>query len=248
MKIIPIIAIAFLSILSFHASAADRNYIVSDTESQQKIDIYNDGRSTYIQAVPGLVIRGATADGERLIIRDVPNVINAELGGKKITLARGNASPVIAPSKIITASLMKKFQSTESEISERLNRLEKESALLDQDAKSKKETVTKTAAINTETATAAELHSAPTWTTSPTDVNLRLLIGRWATSASWNSVWDADIDSPITGKDQITTDFKTAIRHVLSSTELGDSPLKPCFYTNNVVRVVRQSAKCNPSE
>jgi hypothetical protein len=43
-------------------------------------------------------------------------------------------------------------------------------------------------------------------------------------------------------------DFKSAVRRVLSATELSDVQLKPCFYSNSVVRIVRKTAKCNPNE
>lgn len=87
----------------------------------------------------------------------------------------------------------------------------------------------------------------PIWTTAVSDNNFRTLISRWSTTANWNAIWDVDVDIPIVANDRVSGDFKTAVRHLLASTNAGDS-LKPCFYTNQVVRVVRQTTKCNPSE
>ncbi|MDO8728625.1 MAG: toxin co-regulated pilus biosynthesis Q family protein [bacterium] len=87
----------------------------------------------------------------------------------------------------------------------------------------------------------------PVWTTAIGDNNFRSLIGRWSTTANWMAIWDVDVDIPIVANDRVSGDFKTAVRHLLASTNSTDA-LKPCFYTNRVVRVVRQTIKCNPSE
>lgn len=245
MKIILSIASVILSVLTFQACAADRDYIVSNTDPQQKIDVYNDGRNTYIQAVPGLVVKGATADGERLIIREVPNVINAELAGKKITLSRGITSPAVAPSKIITASLMKKFQSTEMEISERLNRLEKESAFLDRDAQNKKEIATNTAAIKAENKPAASSYdSLQKWDVLATDVRLANTFERWAQKAGWRVQWDASKHVQIDAASTFTGTFEDAIKSALMTPgiRLGAYPLEACVYDNTppLIRITRQ--------
>ncbi|WP_081862221.1 TcpQ domain-containing protein [Cupriavidus sp. SK-3] len=52
-------------------------------------------------------------------------------------------------------------------------------------------------------------------------------------------------DVPIVGNDSIPGDFKAAVRRILSSTEMTDYIIKPCFYSNNVVRVVKLTTKCD---
>lgn len=87
-----------------------------------------------------------------------------------------------------------------------------------------------------------------TWITSPADNNMRQLIQRWSGTVGWSLVWSVDKDIPLDSSDQTTGDFRSAVRRLLASTSLSDITLKPCFYTNNVVRVVRETAKCNPNE
>jgi hypothetical protein len=57
-----------------------------------------------------------------------------------------------------------------------------------------------------------------------------------------------DQDVQIEGADAFTGDFKTAVRRVLSATEMTDYSLKPCFYSNNLVRVVKLTTKCDPTK
>ena len=86
------------------------------------------------------------------------------------------------------------------------------------------------------------------WDITPADQNMRLLINKWSKSVNWTMHWAVDKEIPIISPDSVTGDFKTAIRHLLSATALNDLPVKPCFYTNNVVRVVRETSKCNPND
>lgn len=87
------------------------------------------------------------------------------------------------------------------------------------------------------------------WSVSPGDGNYRLLIEKWARDAGWTTApWEPDQDVQIEGADAFTADFKTAVRRVLSATEMTDYSLKPCFYSNNLVRVVKLTTKCDPTK
>lgn len=87
------------------------------------------------------------------------------------------------------------------------------------------------------------------WSVSPADGNYRLLIEKWARDAGWATApWEPDQDVQIEGADAFTADFKTAVRRVLSATEMTDYSLKPCFYSNNLVRVVKLTTKCDPTK
>ncbi|GJG97755.1 toxin co-regulated pilus biosynthesis Q family protein [Cupriavidus pauculus] len=96
-------------------------------------------------------------------------------------------------------------------------------------------------------ATLAPLPQA--WRISPQDQNYRLLMQRWSAEAGWTAGrWELDQDVPIEASTEIVGDFKTAVRRVLSATELTDYSLKPCFYSNSLVRVVKVTTKCDPSK
>ncbi|WP_298150739.1 toxin co-regulated pilus biosynthesis Q family protein [Flavobacterium sp.] len=86
------------------------------------------------------------------------------------------------------------------------------------------------------------------WLITPADQNFRLLFDKWAAQVGWVSIWQVDKDLPIDSQSQFTGGFKQAVRYVLSSTVLTDMALKPCFHSNNVVRIVRETAKCQPNE
>lgn len=91
--------------------------------------------------------------------------------------------------------------------------------------------------------------AAREWSVSSVDGNYRLLIEKWARDAGWTAApWELDQDVEIGGNDAFAGDFKTAVRRVLSATEMTDYSMKPCFYSNNYVRVVKLTTKCDPSK
>ena len=88
----------------------------------------------------------------------------------------------------------------------------------------------------------------PVWTASVNDRTFRDLITRWAQTARWTfepEHWAVQVDIPITASASFRGDFKSAVQQLVSSTELGDTPLQPCFYSNQVVRVVPYNEMCN---
>lgn len=89
MKLLSITAAAVLLAASLTANAGPaRGYFILESAPPQQIDIHNDGRNTFIQAVPGLVVPGATHDGDRYIVRGLPREIPAVLSGKPITITQ----------------------------------------------------------------------------------------------------------------------------------------------------------------
>lgn len=85
---------------------------------------------------------------------------------------------------------------------------------------------------------------------SPEDGNLRRALARWASVAGWTfgpEHWVVDVDIPLTASAAFGTAFKPAVRHLLAATELGDRPLQPCFYANQVLRIVPFAQRCDRS-
>ncbi|WP_397475432.1 TcpQ domain-containing protein [Pusillimonas sp.] len=85
---------------------------------------------------------------------------------------------------------------------------------------------------------------------SPEDGNLRLALSRWARSAGWTfeaEHWAVDIDIPIAGTAVFELEFEEAVQQLLASTELSERPLQPCFYANKVLRVVSYAQSCDRS-
>lgn len=85
---------------------------------------------------------------------------------------------------------------------------------------------------------------------SPQDKNLRLALVRWAAAAGWTfepEHWAVDADIPIVGSAIFDARFKLAVQDLVASTELADRPLQPCFYSNQVLRIVPYAQTCDRS-
>jgi hypothetical protein len=82
---------------------------------------------------------------------------------------------------------------------------------------------------------------------SQSDKNFRLALVKWATASGWSfepEHWGSDRDIPVVGSATFAGDFKSAVRALLKSTALGDRELQPCFYSNNVLRVIPAAELC----
>lgn len=80
------------------------------------------------------------------------------------------------------------------------------------------------------------------------DKNLRQTLGRWSAQSGWRfqaEHWAVDVDIPLTGHASFTDDFVSSVRALLESTEMSDRPLQPCFYTNQVLRIVPMTEACD---
>lgn len=271
MKLSSLIASLLLTVVSAGAMAAtDRSYYVTELTAQQKFDVYNDGRNTFLQSIPGLIVTGATADGEFFIVKGVPTSIRGFMNGKPITIVRGTPPayrPAPADPKIVNAELKR--------LTDELKLLTAKAPALADAGTSASPAVAPVvkaevgvtppagpAVQKVQVAmSAAAMPAAPVvkpkhltaadvvvYTVTPAQHDLRSVIDIWAKIVGWTSVWDIDRDIPINMADSKENDFRTAVRRVLAATEFGDLPAKPCFYSNNVVRVVRKTTKCNPNE
>lgn len=81
------------------------------------------------------------------------------------------------------------------------------------------------------------------------DHTFRQLLRRWAPLADWvfnDEHWTVAVDIPISGPFLHEGAFTEAVQRLLLSTQLGDYPLRPCFYSNQVLRVVSLHEGCMP--
>src|SRR5690625_2699127 len=84
----------------------------------------------------------------------------------------------------------------------------------------------------------------------PDDETLRQALQRWAQQVGWhfdNSHWALEVDYPIMNKAQFTASFPDAVEQVLDSVRLGAQPLRACFYSNQVLRIIPESHSCHPT-
>lgn len=271
MNLSSIIASLLLTVLSASAFAAtDRTYYVTELAPQQKFDVYNDGRNTFLQSIPGLIVTGATADGEFFIVKGVPSSIRGFLNGKPITVIRGMppiAKPAGPDPTVVNAQIKHLSEKLEA-LTARIPANSSQTAISghtpvpslssspgvaygEEGAAAVSPGQIKPVAVR-QVSHAERRGPAITdvyaYRVTPIDENLRMLVDRWSRMVGWKAVWDVDKDIPIGSFGETTGDWKSAIRWILSSSKFGDVPVKPCFYSNSVVRVVRETVKCNPNE
>lgn len=80
------------------------------------------------------------------------------------------------------------------------------------------------------------------------DKNMRRALHRWAMQENWTFApehWAVDVDIPVSGEARFDGSFQEAVQDLLSATELAERPLRPCFYSNRVLRVVSYSQSCD---
>ena len=263
MKLSSFIASLLLAVVSVGAMAAtDRSYYVTELAPQQKFDVYNDGRNTFLQSIPGLTVTGATADGEFFIVKGVPSTIKGFMNGKPITVLRGTP-PIMQTARLDSSEVHAKIQQLDA----RLTAIQAKAIVGERPMSitpvppgaggAPVRVAGNGPQIPGQGGQGAAIPAPPTniglddqvaWRVTPADQNLRVLIERWSKSIGWTSIWDVERDIPISMSDEKVNNFKTAVRRVLLSTEFGDIQVKPCFYSNAVLRVVRKTTKCKPNE
>jgi hypothetical protein len=89
---------------------------------------------------------------------------------------------------------------------------------------------------------------APIWQINSADTTFQQLFSRWGKQAGWSTIWDVDQDIPLVGAGQFGGSFTDAVLEVLHTTESTDAPAHPCFYSNNLMRVVPIATVCDPDK
>lgn len=90
--------------------------------------------------------------------------------------------------------------------------------------------------------------SRPFFSVSQTDRHLRQALTRWAGLSGWRfepEHWAVDIDVPLSASAKFSDDFVSSVQALLAATELSDRPLQPCFYSNQVLRIVPVAEPCD---
>jgi hypothetical protein len=235
MKIFLTIAALTFSLQAPAALAAtDRGYYIAEATTQQNFDVFNDGRNTYIEAMQGLVITGATVDSMFFIVNGLPTKINGFMNGKPISIVRGSAPPAPAAA------------ADKATIAARIAKLTADLNVLAQGAAKRSGGDAPAGPAAAPAATPADVQAS--WRIAASDGTLRELTSKWAASVGWKAIWEVDRDIPIDSPDEMRGDFRAAVRYALSATEFADVKVKPCFYTNRVVRITFKTTECNPAK
>lgn len=93
----------------------------------------------------------------------------------------------------------------------------------------------------------APIPIAKTWSVTLSDDTVRQALARWAMDAGWTMSWEVPVDIPLTaGADLATTpDFHEAVAVLADAVAMGETPIRPCFYANQVVRLLPYNAVCD---
>jgi len=241
MKPLHLIACITLAAASWSAVAApDRNYYVTELAAQQKFDVYNDGHNTYLESVPGLVVVGATADGERYIVSGVPSQIRGFMNGKPITFLRGLPPAPKAPPKpdavAVTAQIKK--------LNEELQSLTAASETLLGGVKGPAPVAAQAARV-APPAPVVPAKPAKSWEVRASDVTLYGTMKRWAKDEGLQLIWETENhDLRLRGQATYSTDFDMAVAELMKSVQFSDYPMRACIYDNGSVRVVHTKKSC----
>lgn len=96
--------------------------------------------------------------------------------------------------------------------------------------------------------TPAPKNAQPFYAITSSDKNLRQALARWSGLSGWRfqaEHWAVDVDIPLTATANFSDDFIGSVRALVEATELSERPLQPCFYANQVLRVVPINEVCD---
>lgn len=86
------------------------------------------------------------------------------------------------------------------------------------------------------------------YSVTPDDQHLRQTLTRWAHISGWHfqaEHWGVEVDIPLSGAAKFSDDFISSVQALVEATELTERPLQPCFYANQVLRVIAISESCD---
>jgi len=89
------------------------------------------------------------------------------------------------------------------------------------------------------------------WRVSPQDGTVRQALNRWAADANWTfgpDQWELNFDIPIQAPAEFEADsFQEATQALSQAVAMSESPIRPCFYGNRVLRMLPFTRSCNRS-
>lgn len=88
----------------------------------------------------------------------------------------------------------------------------------------------------------------PFYAITSADKNLRQALSRWSNLSGWkfqSEHWSVDVDIPLTATASFSDDFVGSVQALIQATELSERPLQPCFYANQVLRIVPLTEACD---
>lgn len=263
---------AMLTVSANAQSASSQKYDFNYRVSDDRISVFDDGKVTRIQLPEGMtipivmsqepagdVLLDMKKDSPYLSIQGTYSKLVMRWSGKREIVASYNgpieierqgrpaAFGMATPARTYGAvSEPVEFGKTQMAV-QTTGKAPGLSTVEKQQAESTVQTVAANAPIN---APAIEPQGVK-FEVSPVDQNFRKVLMKWSKDSGWTfepEHWAVARDIPVSGSDSVISDYKTAVRRLLKSTTLTDLPVQPCFYSNNVLRVIPASELCSRSE
>lgn len=87
------------------------------------------------------------------------------------------------------------------------------------------------------------------WRISPEDSTVRQALTRWAEKAGWTfgpDQWELNFDLPVQAPAEFEAEsFQAATQSLSQAIAMTESPVRPCFYANRVLRMIPFTRNCH---
>ncbi len=234
----------------------DFGWKLSGDRAVAPLQVFSDTSRTWLQWLPGQIlpiILGATEQGEQVLtyLRQGPYTIldghwpallfrSARQQARARRIGASLASSATTQQPVSQYQLRSQYPSSSQEHSNSDQQSSSRSALSSQQQSS----LPPPSSLHQRSAQS----SRPFFSVSHTDLHLRQALIRWAGLSGWRfepEHWAVDVDIPLSASAKFSDDFVSSVQALLASTELSDRPLQPCFYSNQVLRIVPVAEPCD---
>ncbi|WP_310643192.1 TcpQ domain-containing protein [Limnohabitans sp.] len=263
---------AMLTVSANAQSASSQKYDFNYRVSDERISVFDDGKVTRIQLPEGMtipivmsqepagdVLLDLKKDSPYLSIQGTYSKLVMRWSGKREIVASYNGPIEIERQGRPAAFGMATPARTYGAVSEPVEFEKTQMAVqttekapgLSTVEKQRAESSVQAVAANSPIDVPAIEPQGAKFEVSPLDQNFRKVLMKWSKDSGWTfepEHWAVARDIPVSGSDAVISDYKTAVRRLLKSTTLTDLPVQPCFYSNNVLRVIPASELCARSE
>ena len=228
----------------------DFGWKLSGDRAVAPLQVFSDTSRTWLQWLPGQIlpiILGATEHGEQVLsyLRQGPYTV---IEGHWSALLFRSVSQQ-ARARRVGASLTSSA-STQQSVPQ--SQLVSQSPLSSQQHSIAHQQTSSHSTSNSQQSLSSHQQSPqssrPFFAVSHTDLHLRQALMRWAGLSGWRfepEHWAVDVDIPLSASAKFSDDFVSSVQALLASTELSDRPLQPCFYSNQVLRIVPVAEPCD---
>jgi hypothetical protein len=250
-----------LTIASASAAQAQTRFDFSYRVSDSRINVFDDGQVTRLQLPEGLqlpAVIARTPAGEQ--------ILTPRRDGVYLVLDGVHAHPSM-PAAVVAAAAAAPMSVTPVSPAVAAQRLASEVRIASNGTAPALQDHTLTPTTSTGASAPGASKAVPAADTAKVDAaapaapaapaitfavrereTVREALTRWSKDAGWTHLpehYTVDFDVQILGTVAPYTDFRTGVRALLATTSMTQKPLQPCFYSNQVLRVILRTQRCD---